>query len=135
MSVAAYKQTIREVENPRDIERRVFSNITYSLEQTGKTFDEAQTRMDRFKALSGGLAEALSENQRFWSTLKHDLATPENGLPPALRASLLSLALWVDRHTGQVLAGAAQVEPLISVNRSVAAGLAGRQAQPQLAEG
>lgn len=124
MSVAAYKQTIRAVESSRDIERRVLIQITSELEASSVEFDQSSSKMERLRILNNGLSLALSENQRLWSALKHDLADEGNGLPPDLRASLISIALWVERQTTSVLAAEANVEPLIAVNRSICSGLA-----------
>lgn len=123
MSVAAYKKTIRAVESPREIERRVLSRITSDLEKLSVGFDQADSNQQRLSILSDGLSQALSENLQLWSAMKHDLASAQNGLPADLRASLISLALWVERQTTSILAADASVAPLISVNRSICAGL------------
>ena len=123
MSVAAYKKTIRDVESPREIERRVLSQITFELEKFSASFDQTSSKQERLEILNNGLSHALSENLRLWSTLKHDLAAQENQLPPDLRASLITLALWVERQTSSILAAQASVEPLVAVNRSICAGL------------
>lgn len=123
MSIAAYKKTIREVESPREIERRVLSRITSDLETSSAGFDAANSKLERLSILNDGLSQALSENLQLWSAMKHDLAGKENGLPADLRGSLISLALWVERQTTSILAAKASVEPLISVNRTICAGL------------
>ena len=128
MSLAAYKRTIREVENPRDIERRVLTRITHDLEKHATTYDGADSSAARLNALAGELGHALVENQRLWSVLKHDLSDNTNSLPPELRASLISLALWVDRQTNLVVGGNGRIEPLIAINRSIVSGLSGSDA-------
>ncbi|MEM9972742.1 MAG: flagellar biosynthesis regulator FlaF [Pseudomonadota bacterium] len=125
MSLAAYKRNIREVEAPRDIERRVLSRITSEIERIAEEFDRAETRLARLNILANGLAIALAENQQFWMALKHDLADEGNQLPPDLRASLISIALWVERQTNAIMSGEAKVAPLASINRSVTDGLRG----------
>lgn len=125
MSLAAYKKNIREVEAPRDIERRVLSRITSDIERIAEEFDRAETRLARLNILANGLAVALAENQQFWMALKHDLAEEGNQLPPDLRASLISLGLWVERQTNAIMSGEAKVAPLAAVNRSVTDGLRG----------
>ena len=125
MSIAAYKKTIRQVEAPRDIERRVLTRITFDLERLSNEYDQSESRIQRLAILSNGLAEVLAENQTFWMALKHDLAEKENQLPTELRASLMSLALWTERQTHSIITGEAKVEPLISVNRSICDGLRG----------
>ncbi len=123
MSIAAYKNTIRQVESPRQIERRILSRLTGELESFG-AYDKTTTSFERLDILSNGLRVALSENQTFWAALKRDLVLPENALPLELRAGLLSIALWVDQKTKSVLGGTPGVMALVQVNRSIIAGLA-----------
>ena len=46
-----------------------------------------------------------------------------NQLPDTLRASIISIALWVDRFTSDVVAGRDSIDGLIQVNRSISEGL------------
>ena len=46
-----------------------------------------------------------------------------HGLPDALRASIISIALWVNRHASEVMKGREPIDPLIEVNRSLLEGL------------
>jgi flagellar protein FlaF len=57
--------------------------------------------------------------------LQSDLSADDNQLPDGLKAQLISLAIWVDRHSSKVLRGKAEVGPLIKVNRTIMEGLAG----------
>lgn len=125
MSVSAYKRTMREAESPRAIERQIFSRITSSLSTYAESYDAADSREARLRILSGGLQVSLSENIRLWSVLKTDLQREDNALPQALRAQLISLALFVERQTRGILRGEAKVAGLISLNRSIIDGLAG----------
>jgi flagellar protein FlaF len=134
MSVAAYKANIREVESPRDIERRILLRITGEMEDHATAFDTAKSKTERLNILSSGLRDALAENEQFWSALKFDLAEPGNKLPTELRASLISVALWVERQTNECLGGASGIAALVSTNRAIAAGLAGRAITPKETE-
>lgn len=69
------------------------------------------------------LAAAIHENRRFWRRASDDLAGDGNKLPLPLRAQLLSLAAFVEKETGRILAGEATPEALIEINRAVARGL------------
>ncbi len=129
MSVDAYKRTIRESESPRQIEARVLARITGDLKQRSADFDSAGTREKRARVLAEGLRNPLMENQKFWALLRDDLATEGNALPAQLRAQLLSIALWVDRQTIQVLGGGQGLAALIDVNSNILAGL--NRAQPE----
>jgi flagellar protein FlaF len=124
MSITAYKRTISDTEAPRQIERRVLVQATADLESYLE-FDDTEERLDKLRFLASGLRDALWNNERIWLTFKHDLADKENSLSPDLRATLVSLAIWVESHSEAVLKGAEQVGPLVSVNRSIIRGLSG----------
>ncbi len=128
MSLAAYKRTIEETESPRQIERRLLSRITGVLERHRADFDATNDPRERLGLLAGELRDGLWKNQEMWLSLKSDLAEPDNVLPPELRAGLISLALWVERHTAGILRGSGNLDVLIVVNRSIIAGLAGQSA-------
>jgi flagellar protein FlaF len=125
MSITAYKRTIKQTESPRQIERRVFANVTAELEVQSEEFDVTEKSGDKLRILSGGLRDTLSYNQRIWQTIRSDLVNPANGLAPDLRAGLISLSLWVESHTNEVLKGQKKVKPLLDINRSIIRGLEG----------
>jgi flagellar protein FlaF len=112
MSLQAYQQAATRAESPRQMEYRLFAQVTLALIEAAKTSDLA-TRVD-----------ALDWNRRVWTVLGEDCSNPGNGLPAALRASIISLGIWVNRHTSAVIRGQDQIEPLIEVNRAIMQGLA-----------
>jgi flagellar protein FlaF len=116
MSLRAYEQAAQRVESPRDMEYRLFGVVTRSLMEAA-TMDNTQI---------GARMEALDWNRRMWSTLAADCHQPGNALPKPLRAQIVSLSLWVGRHTSQVMRGQEQFEPLIDINRIIMQGLAGQ---------
>ena len=59
-----------------------------------------------------------------WTAFASDCAHPDNGLPKPLRASIISLSLWVGRHTSLVIRREDEIEPLIEINRMIMQGLA-----------
>jgi len=77
-----------------------------------------------------GRIDALDWNRRVWTVLADDCANPANGLPKPLRASIISLGMWVGRHTSAVIRRQEQIEPLIEVNRLIMQGLAPAAAAP-----
>jgi flagellar protein FlaF len=109
-----YGSALSPTKSPRDAEAAILARITARMAAAG----------------AGGptgfpqLAQALSDNRRFWTAAATDLAGPGNTLPEALRASLLSLAAFTISHTSQVLGGDAGVEALVEINRAVIRGLA-----------
>ncbi|USI71999.1 flagellar biosynthesis regulator FlaF [Sphingomonas morindae] len=123
MSLDAYRQARVFSETPRAVEYRLVSEITRDLVQARDT------------ALRGGaLMALLARNREMWLVFSAACEDDANGLPVALRAGIISLALWVDRHTSAVMRGHETVEPLIDVNRAVMAGLAGEGAAPSPSE-
>lgn len=125
MSITAYKRTISQTENPRQIERRVISSVTAALEDQYLEFDQAEKPADRLRILSNGLRDTITRNQKVWQTLRLDLVQPGNGLSPDLKAGLISLATWVESHSIQVLGGNAKVRPLLDINKTIVRGLEG----------
>jgi flagellar protein FlaF len=75
------------------------------------------------KDLSGRM-DALDWNRRMWSALATDCGGTDNGLPPQLRASIISLAIWVGKYTSRVIRGEDDIQDLIDINRMVMQGLA-----------
>ncbi|MBY0563452.1 MAG: flagellar biosynthesis regulator FlaF [Hyphomonadaceae bacterium] len=115
MSIKAYQRAATQADTPRESEYRAFGVVTADLVRAKE------------QGLSGGaLAEALDANRRLWNVLAADCSLPENQLPLALRAQIISLALWVARHTTEVLRDNAEIEPLIDINKTMMEGLAAR---------
>jgi len=75
--------------------------------------------------------DAVHWNRRLWSTLMIDCSDDDNTLPDSLRAQIISLAVWVGRHSTAVMRGEEDVVPLIEVNRNIMEGLAAREAAAQ----
>ena len=118
MSVQAYQQVAARAESPREIEYRLFGQVTRALiEASELDRDEIAARMD-----------ALDWNRRLWSTLAADCGRPSNQLPAPLRANIISLSLWVNRHTSAVMRGEERFGPLIDINKLMMQGLEPKQA-------
>jgi flagellar biosynthesis activator protein FlaF len=68
--------------------------------------------------------EAVLFVRRLWSVLVEDLAQPENDLPKALRADLISIGLWIMREAEQIrLEKSANFRGIIEVSQSIKDGL------------
>jgi flagellar protein FlaF len=114
MSLKAYQQASTWAENPRQMEYRLFAEVTLALMEAAKTDPtDIAARID-----------VLDWNRRVWNALSEDCSNPGNGLPKPLRASIISLAIWVARHTSAVIRRQEQIEPLIEINRMIMQGLA-----------
>jgi flagellar protein FlaF len=115
MSLQAYQQAATRAENPRDTEYRLFAQVTRALMDAAK-LDPSDLR---------GRMDALDWNRRLWSTLAADCGQAENAMAPQLRASIISLSIWVGKHTSLVIRNQEDFEPLIEINRMIMQGLSG----------
>jgi flagellar protein FlaF len=114
MSFQAYQRAAQSAEAPRATEYRLFGDVTRALIAASEADElDIQTRID-----------ALDWNRRLWGALASDCARPENQLPDALRAQIISLSLWVSRHCSAVMRREESFQPLIDVNRIIMQGLA-----------
>ncbi len=111
MSVQAYMQTQTVTETPRQTEYRLFAQVTRAL-MSAQTGERQQIR------------DALDWNRRMWIVLEMSCADDNNELPDQTRAGIISLAIWVNKHSMKVLNGEADMQPLIQVNRAIMEGLA-----------
>ena len=111
----AYNQAATRTESPREMEYRLFGQVTRAL------MEAAKADPNDFKAR----IDALDWNRRLWSALATDCASPDNGMDQALRARIISISLFVGRHSSAVMRGDEDFEPLIDINRMIMQGLAG----------
>lgn len=111
MSLQKYQAAQRATENPRSTEYRLLAQVTRSL-------------MEWKDKPAPQRVEALDWNRRVWLAMQADLADARNQLPGQLKANLISLSIWVDKHTSKAMVGKAPIEPLIDINRNVMEGLA-----------
>jgi flagellar protein FlaF len=113
MSLQAYQKAAEQAEDPRQVEYRLFGLVTRALMEAAAAQDkDLKTRI-----------RALHWNRRLWSTLANDCASETNALPPAARAQIISLSIWVNRHTSEVMQRREPIQPLIDVNRMIMQGL------------
>lgn len=112
MSLSAYQRARTMTESPRAMECRLIREVTGDLIGA------------RDAGVTGvTLAPVLFRNREMWAAFGSACGARGNMLPDPLRASIVSLSLWVDRYTSDVIAGRDEIEPLIDVNRQVLEGL------------
>ena len=114
MSFKAYQTAATRAENPRETEYRLFGQVTRALLEAEK--------MDR--SMIRERMDALDWNRRMWSVLGADCSVDGNGLPDVVRANIISLSIWVNKHTSLVMRGQEEIGPLIEINRIIMQGLA-----------
>jgi len=115
MSLRAYQQATARAESPREAEYRLFGQVTRAL-MAAAELDPSDVR---------GRIDALDWNRRLWSALGGDCADANNQLPEALRASIISLSIWVGKYTSLVIRQEEDIQDLIDVNRMIMQGLGG----------
>jgi flagellar protein FlaF len=113
MGLSAYQRARSFAEAPRSMEHRLLGQVTGAL-----------IAAERDGMRGAALMDVSHWNREIWATFSATCADAANRLPPPLRASIISLALWVDRHSSEVIAGRAALGDLIDVNRLIMDGLA-----------
>ena len=108
----AYKTNQNKTESPRDIEYRLLAQVTHALINARENPD-----------LFGDRVKAILWNRDVWSALRVDLSDPENQLPKQLRASLISISLWIEKETRNLLDHKGDLDAVIDINRNIMAGL------------
>lgn len=125
----------RMSENAGDWTRMYESTYMAMLEDTTeqirenerRAFDTAIELLRKAQKAGRGTrdsVEALLFVNRLWTVLLEDLADQGNGLPDALRASLISIGIWVLRRSEDIRQG--QVDDfsaLIEVSETIRNGL------------
>ncbi|MEL6366281.1 MAG: flagellar biosynthesis regulator FlaF [Pseudomonadota bacterium] len=110
-----YAQTARSTGAPRQVEYKVFSQVTRRL---SAAISGADTPFAE-------LAEAMHENLKLWLVIASDLRDGSNELPVALKSGLLNLAEFTRVHTARVLEGDGDAAVFIEINTAVMRGLRG----------
>jgi flagellar protein FlaF len=118
VSLNAYQTAATRAEDPRSTEYRLFAQVTRALIQAS----EADTLDMKTKA------DALDWNRRVWSAFALDCAEPGNKLPEQLRASIISLSIFVSKHSSAVMREGADIDILIEINKTIMQGLAPQSA-------
>jgi flagellar biosynthesis activator protein FlaF len=116
MSLRAYQQAAQRAETPRDVEYRLFAQVTRAL------MDVQSVPRENI----GAWIDVLHWNRRVWAALADDCAQAGNALPEATRAQVISLSLFVHRTTSQVMRRETDLDVLIDLNRTMMQGLSVR---------
>jgi len=129
MSYQVYQKAQRSAETPSQIEYRLFMQVTNAL----MTAQEENLK-------GAELMGVLDWNRRMWSVFSSDCGAEGNALPHGLRAGIVSLSIWVSKHSSAVMRGEESLQDLININKTIMEGLADQaklqqQAAPQEGSG
>jgi flagellar biosynthesis activator protein FlaF len=117
--LAAYNTVQKITSSGREIEALVLTRAAQKLADVKNNWDAP----DR----DAKLDEALRNNQMIWSVFQGELMKADNPLPKKLRQDILSLSLFIDKRSFEVMAQPApeKLDVIINLNLSLAAGLRG----------
>ena len=107
-----YKSAQTNKDDPRDLEYRLLAQVTGALIKARDDFANVKDRV-----------AAAKWTRDIWSALRQDLVSENNQLPKELRASLVSISLWIEKEALRVMDGSGDINALIDVNRNIMAGL------------
>jgi flagellar biosynthesis activator protein FlaF len=98
---------------------------------------EAARRMSKAQGQPDDREEyraALRLNWRLWTIIQSDIVSDENSLPSEIKANIMSLSVFIDKHTVGALAepDVARMNVLIEINRNIASGLMATPEQESL---
>ena len=113
----AYKTAKTSNMSGREIEAAALTRCALMLSECRDNWDAP----DREEKLNG----VLRINQSVWSIFQGELTQKENLLPKKLKEDLLSLSIFIDKRTIQIMAlqEPEKLNILIDINLNIAAGL------------
>ena len=117
--IDSYKQVQKTTISGRELEAFILCQAALKLTDCQNNWDA--------DSKDGKLDDALTHNQKTWTILQSELAKDDNPLPKHIKDDLLSLSLFIDKRTFEIMA-APQPEKLtmlININLNIAAGLRG----------
>jgi len=119
-ALRAYESAARMSTSTRELEATALFKAARKLEACQRDWNAA----DRGTRLE----EALRYNQRLWTFFQSALSQPDHHLDAALRGNILSLSVFVDRRTFEVMANPDKdgLQALININRNLATGLSAK---------
>ncbi|MDH3701517.1 MAG: flagellar biosynthesis regulator FlaF [Alphaproteobacteria bacterium] len=114
-SSQAYQSSQKLGSAPRQTEARALLEAARMMDAAVESDD-----MDAYRA-------ALRLNWRLWTIIQADVTAPECELPTEIRENIVSLSVFIDKHTVGALADRAseKLRVLIDINRNIASGLMG----------
>jgi flagellar protein FlaF len=115
-AATAYGSTFKAAVDPRQLEANVLLKAARQLEEVRNGWQP-----ERETELEG----ALLYNRKLWTVFAAEVADDANPLPLPIRNNIANIAVFVFKRTLELQAAPApeKIDPLIEINRSLAAGL------------
>lgn len=118
--LAEYSKVQKAAMSDRELEASVLTKAALKLKNCQKNWnDEDFPKLER----------ALRFNQLIWSIFQGELIKNENTLPKQLKENLLSLSVFIDKQTFNIMAypSPEKLTVIININLNIAAGLKEKQ--------
>ncbi|MTI19261.1 flagellar biosynthesis regulatory protein FlaF [Rhodobacteraceae bacterium RKSG542] len=114
----AYQNNATVTGDPRELEATLLLKAATQLTMLKNSWDDIR-REER--------NDILIFNRTAWTVLATEATAEESPLPLEVQNNMANLAMFIFRHTLEIMArpDAEKLEPLITINRSIAAGLRG----------
>jgi flagellar protein FlaF len=114
----AYGAVAKQIANPRDLESGLLLKAAAKLQAIHDNWDAERTN----------LYDALLYNRKLWTVFLGSVTSKENPLPADVRQNVANLGIFVMNQTLSITQNPQRerLPSLISINREIAAGLAGR---------
>ena len=129
----AYRSSQVQKENlsEREIDAYALTQSAFKLQECQKNWDMPEH--DRINLLF----EALRKNGLLWSIFQAEISTDGNPLPRKLREDLLTLSLFIDKRTMDIMCypEPEKLTVLININLNIAAGLSASPTQGRPSRG
>lgn len=111
---AAFDETLEDDQaQARSRERDLLDEATNAIRKAAAEPADAALRIN-----------ALQFNMRVWSFFLQDLASDENETPNELKASLISIGIFVLKHLQKMRTDPALgFDPIVEINKTIAKGL------------
>ena len=126
-AASAYCSTFKAAIDPRQLEANVLLKAARQLEEVRLGWaPERETELE----------DALLYNRKLWTVFAAEVADDANPLPLPIRNNIANIAVFVFKRTLELQAAAApeKIDPLIEINRNLAAGLLASSKTPATAE-
>ena len=94
-------------------ERDLLDEATENIRRSVASLDDVNLRIN-----------AIQFNMRVWSFFLQDLSSEENEMPNELKASFISIGIFVLKHLQKMrIDGSLGFDPIIEINQTIAKGL------------
>jgi flagellar biosynthesis activator protein FlaF len=126
-AATAYGSTFKAAVDPRQLEANVLLKAARQLEEVRNGWaPERETELE----------DALLYNRKLWTVFAAEVADDANPLPVPIRNNIANIAVFVFKRTLELQAAAVpeKIDPLIEINRNLAAGLLASTKTPATAE-